>query len=392
MNCLALTGATLYVSPQEDPIEDGVVVIRGDMIAAVGSRGAIAIPDDAETIDCSGRVITAGFWNCHVHFFERKWANAHEIPAEDLSRQLNEYTRFGFTSVFDLGSPWENTCAIRKRIDSGDVAGPQIRSTGPGLVPPGAIPSDTVLSVMGVTPFPAPEIRTGKDAARAAKQLLARGADGIKLFMSSPRSDALSEKIVRAATEEAHAAAKPAFAHPNSSADVLAAVRGGVDVVAHTTPHSGPWSDDVLGAMLEHRVALTPTLFLWKDFARHDRVSTQERIANIAVDQLRTWFQAGGTVLFGTDVGAVGHDPREEYALMLRAGMRLDGILDSLTTAPAQCFAGSEATGEIARGYRADLTVLASDPAIDIGALADVLYTIREGRIIHRPVKPSQSR
>jgi hypothetical protein len=58
-------------------------------------------------LDCSGLTITAGFWNSHVHFFERKWANAATIPAPELTRQLQEMlTRYGFTSVFDLGSMW----------------------------------------------------------------------------------------------------------------------------------------------------------------------------------------------------------------------------------------------------------------------------------------------
>jgi hypothetical protein len=38
---LALVGGTVYVSPTEQPIRDGVVLIRGGNIAAVGNRAQV---------------------------------------------------------------------------------------------------------------------------------------------------------------------------------------------------------------------------------------------------------------------------------------------------------------------------------------------------------------
>jgi imidazolonepropionase-like amidohydrolase len=330
---LALVGGTIYISPTEEPIRDGVVLIRGGKIAAVGGREVVQPSQTVETLDCSGLTITAGFWNSHVHFFERKWANAATIPAPEISRQLQDMlTRYGFTSVFDIGSMWENTRRLRDRIESGEVPGPRIRSTGEGLVPPGAAPSEQILNIM-----------------------------------------------IQAAVREAHRLGKPVFVHPNSGAEVLTAVRSGVDVIAHTTPHSGPWDETILTAMKEHRVALTPTLTLWKYYLRHDRISTQEQIVKTAIGQLRAWLGAGGTVLFGTDLGAVDYDPSEEYALMSDAGMSFRQILDSLTTAPAERFGESKQSGRIAEGFHADLVVLK-----DIRALAVVQYTLREGKIIYR--------
>src|SRR5438552_713223 len=93
----ALVGGTIYVSPTDEPIRNGAVVIEGGKIAAVTR----SLPRNAETLDCSGLTITAGFWNSHVHFFERKWADVATIPALELGRQLEEMlTRYGFTSVF----------------------------------------------------------------------------------------------------------------------------------------------------------------------------------------------------------------------------------------------------------------------------------------------------
>ena len=331
----ALIGGTIHRSASDEPIRGGVVLIDGDTIASVGTE---APPAGATLIDCAGLTITAGFWNSHVHFFERKWADAANIPAAELAAQLRDtFTRYGFTNVFDLSSPWENTRRIRERIESGEVAGPRIRSTGEGLVPPGAVPSEQVLHAMGVMNTPLPEIT---DAARAGD----------------------------AAVDEVHRAGKPVFVHPNSGADVVAALRAGVDVIAHTTPRSGAWDVAANGA------ALTPTLNLWKFFLRHDRASVQARMVDTAAEQLRAWIAAGGSVLFGTDLGAVDADPSEEYALMAAAGMSFGEILASLTTAPAERFGGS---ARIAGGHPADLVVFDRE-------LANVRYTLRGGEIVFR--------
>ncbi|MBI4474597.1 MAG: amidohydrolase family protein, partial [Acidobacteria bacterium] len=231
---------------------------------------------------------------------------------------------------------------------------------------------------------PLHEIADAAQATAASKKVLEQGVDGLKLFVSAQRGATLPEKAVQAAVDESHRMGKPVFAHPNTGTDVLTAVRSGVDVIAHTTPASGPWDGTVLSAMKERQTALIPTLWLWKYYARHDRVSTGERITNTAVDQLRAWLASGGTVLFGTDLGAVDPDPREEYVLMAQAGMTFRQILASLTTAPAERFGESKRLGRIVTGFDADLVVLEGDPSTNIRALASVKYTVRAGRIIYR--------
>jgi imidazolonepropionase-like amidohydrolase len=98
------------------------------------------------------------------------------------------------------------------------------------------------------------------------------------------------------------------------------------------------------------------------------------QLRETAVAQLRAWGEAGATVLFGTDVGAVEADPAPEFALMREAGMSFAQILDSLTTAPARCFGAANHSGRIAQGFDADLTVFATP--------FDVRYTLRGGQII----------
>ena len=384
---MALVGGTIYVSPTADPVVDGAVLIDDGKIAAVGSRASVSIPANVQTLDCTGLTILAGFWNSHVHFIERKWAGAATTPAPELAAQLEAMlTRYGFTSVFDTGSIGENTRVLRQRIESAEVAGPRIYSTGEILAAQGGSPAPGILDALGLMRNQSIEVADGPAALAAAKQLLDAGADGIKLYAATffPPFATLPDSAIRAAVDEAHRRGKPAFAHPTNRAGLLAAVQGGVDVVVHTTPEAGTWDGAVLTAMKERRVALIPTLKLWHYELRHDREPRRQRFARNGIDQLRAWVESGGMVLFGTDVGYMDdYDPSDEYALMHDAGMTFRQILASLTTAPAERFGASETLGRIAKGLAADLVVLSGEPTQNPRAFAAVRYTIRDGAPIY---------
>jgi len=76
---LALVGGTIYSSPTDAPVRNGVVLIRNGKIAGIGIRGQVKIAQGTKILDCTAHTITAGFWNSHVHFMERKWSEAASI-------------------------------------------------------------------------------------------------------------------------------------------------------------------------------------------------------------------------------------------------------------------------------------------------------------------------
>jgi|ERR1039458_181025 imidazolonepropionase-like amidohydrolase len=160
----------------------------------------------------------------------------------------------------------------------------------------------------------------------------------------------------------------------------------GVDVLAHVALMGGPWPTALVERMRAAHITLIPTLTLFDVEAKKAQVSPEEdeRWIDLAVHQLKVYADAGGLILFGTDVGYTDHfDTAEEYTLMARAGMTFPQILASLTTNPAERFGASGHTGRIANHMDADVTVLDGDPATNISAFSKVRYTIRDGRIIY---------
>ncbi len=383
---LVLAGARVYTDPAGPPLERATVVIRDGRIESVGQLEKGNLPADAQVIDGAGLTVMAGFWNCHVHFYKPEWQEAATKPADQLSAQLRDMlTRYGFTSVFDLGSFVENTLALRRRIEAGDVDGPRILTTGVPIAAKDGTP-------VNMRPQRMPEVDTVQEARDAARTLLEQGADALKIYAYSPtggpQTPVMSVELVRAIVDEAHRAGKLAFAHPEHLSGIQNIVAGGVDVVAHATEEGGPWPAELVQSMKRANIALIPTLYLYKLGKMTKGSSESQADAYLkqchVLDQVRAYSRAGGTILFGTDVGFYPqNDMSEEFTLLKRAGLDLPQILTALTTAPAERLGLADRCGRVSPGFDADLVVLAGDPRRDILALSRVKYTLRGGRIIY---------
>lgn len=66
-NLIAVTGVTLIDGSGRPPVKDSVVIIRDDLIEAVGKSARINIPASAKIIDAGGLVLAPGFIDTHSH-------------------------------------------------------------------------------------------------------------------------------------------------------------------------------------------------------------------------------------------------------------------------------------------------------------------------------------
>ena len=140
----------------------------------------------------------------------------------------------------------------------------------------------------------------------------------------------------------------------------------------------------MISDMLSSQMALIPTLKLHQwELERFGDTTGNNPLLLTAIQQLRSYANAGGEILFGTDVGYMSdYSPVDEYLLMGKAGMDYLQILAALTTNPAKRFGRQKQTGSLKAGMDADLVLLSADPADDVKNFAAVKYTISKGRII----------
>jgi imidazolonepropionase-like amidohydrolase len=377
---LVLRGGSVYASPDAAPLPDAVIVISNGAISAVGGASDVQIPPDARVIDCTGKTVVAGFWNSHVHLTEAVWKSAAGGPAAPLTAHMQEMlTRWGFTTVWDLGSNPDDSLPLRRRVNSGEVAGPNILLAG-NMYPRGGHPVYVPREVQ------LPEVATPDEAAEKARQFLAMGHDGIKLFTGSFMGDKpvvnMDTAVAKAAVDMAHAQSKPVFAHPQNKAGVETVSAAGVDILAHTVPSQPDgYTSEQLARFKSQGIALIPTLSLFTTIVLDPAVTA--RVVAATVNQLRQFSENGGVVLFGTDVGFTKlYDTGLEYELMHRA-LSERQVLATLTTNPAQFFKAAK-KGRVEKGFDGDVVVLDGDPMDEIRNLARVAYTIRAGQIIYQ--------
>jgi imidazolonepropionase-like amidohydrolase len=388
---LAIVDARVYSSPTTAPLEHATILVHDRRISAIGAENSLKVPAGAMVIDGRGKVVTAGFWNSHVHIFTHALLHADQRSDAELDAALDAMlNRWGFTTVFDVESILDNTNLIRARIRAGEVRGPTILTVGEPFFPLNGTPV-YIRDFVAAEHVVLPEATSIPQAVAREKSEISRGADGVKLFTGDIVGgkigvEPMAMPLARALVTEAHLEHRPVFAHPTNLEGLTIALDSAVDILAHCTGEPGDWTPALIGRMNARHMAVIPTLTLFDVDPRKDGATPAVIARYLAQVQgeLRAFHDAGGEVLFGTDVGYTdAFDTTEEYLLMAGSGLDWRAILTALTTAPAKRFGYADRKGSLKAGMDADLVVLDADPAADVGAFAKVRDTISGGRIIY---------
>jgi imidazolonepropionase-like amidohydrolase len=370
---LAIEHARIYISPTDPPIRNG-------LIAAVGRQ--IEIPPGTTEVPCDHCIVTAGFWNAHVHFTEPKWAGAEWKSAATLNPQLADmFLSRGFTTVIDVGSNPADTLSIRRRVESTELNGPFIYTSGPPLYPPHGIPyylDDLPWWIRLLMHMP----KTPVEAQEDVRSNLNAGADLTKLFTGSwvarGRVLPMPLNIAKAAVETSHLNGKLVFAHPSNLAGTRVAIDSGVDVLAHAPDDTAGIGKALFASMVEKNMAMTPTLkmFAWT-------VTADKSYLEPIYAEVREFHELGGTLMFGTDVGYMtDYSTDGEFDALAKCGLTTSDVLAMLTTNPAARMGVSAQKGTVAAGKLADLTVLDADPSVNLTNFARVKAVVRLGRVV----------
>ena len=156
--------------------------------------------------------------------------------------------------------------ALRTRAPSLDC--PRILTTGLSMYPVGGVPIYVRKALGDAVAESLPQPRTGAEAAGLVQEDARLGARGVKLFVGTwlggSKTGLMDVAVVKGASAEAHRRGLVVFAHPGTEGGISAAIDGGVDVLAHTAPESGPWSAELVHRIRARRMALAPTLSLWR--------------------------------------------------------------------------------------------------------------------------------
>ena len=432
---IAIVGATVIHPEREMPgavAANSTVIINGNRIERVGPAASTAVPNGARRIDGKGKWVVPGLVDAHVHFFQS--GNLYTRPdvadfnavvpyAKETARNkarlpatFKVWLASGVTSVVDIGGPFWNFEMRDAALKS--PAAPRVAVAGPLISM-----IDRAKLDLGDPPI----IKIGSpDEARAlVARELERKPDYIKVwFIHQPGDDlAKQEAIVKATGDAAHAGGARLAVHATELGVAKASLRAGADFLVHSVEDQAV-DEEFLALAKRNRALYCPTLFVvmgyryalsntWQpteaerrladpqilaamsDLERMPKENLPERVAqamanppqpkpsDIALKNLRTVWDAGITVVMGTDAGNIGtlHGPSvfRELAIMTQAGLSPLQVLRSATSNGAR--ATGRDVGVLAPGKLADVVVLDADPLADVQNLSRIHRVIKDGRI-----------
>jgi imidazolonepropionase-like amidohydrolase len=322
-------------------VEDAQIVCEGGRVTYAGVATDIEAADREVRVD--GFVMPA-VADRHVHIELSE-------PASVLAR--------GVTAVRDLAWPVERIFPLADASEMPSFDGPLIRAAGPMLTAPGGYPMREGWAPAGT----GRELTSPEDATATVEELARLGAAAIKVSLNADAGPTPSDAELAAICDAGHAADLPVTAHAQGKGQVERALGAGFDELAHT-----PWtrlSDEVIqAAATQLRIVSTLDILSFG----HDTPEIRT-----ALDNLRRFHVAGGTITYGTDLGNGSIPPgihTREALLMVEAGLEPEEVLEAMIRAPL----GSDAP--------ADLIGLRASPLDDLRALDDVQLVIRAGTVV----------
>ena len=122
-----LTGARVITVAEAGVIDRADILIRDNRIAAVGPSGSLDVPADARVFDLSGKTIVPGFVDTHAHM-----RPANNLHRSDVWPYLANVA-YGVTTTRDPQTGTTDVLSYADRVRTGELVGPRVYSTGPGV-------------------------------------------------------------------------------------------------------------------------------------------------------------------------------------------------------------------------------------------------------------------
>ncbi|MGB5720116.1 MAG: amidohydrolase family protein [Woeseiaceae bacterium] len=386
---VAFTGARLVTMSTDDGgvIEDGVIVIEGIRIKAVGASGDIEIPAGAEQVDVSGKTIIPGLIDAHAH----GPAGVGVIPEQNWAAYAT--LALGVTTVHDPSNDATEIFAAAEMQRTGQILSPRIFSTGD--------------IVYGARSTYFAEINSLDDAREHVRRLKAQGAMSIKNY-NQPRREQ-RQQVTTAAREEGMLVVSEGGSLFHMD---LSMVADGNSTIEHNLPQSMLY-DDVLQFWSQTNVAYTPTLVVtygglsaetyWyqeTEVWKHPILSkfvpphilqprSVRRLKAPDSDYYHTASAATAKLLAdkGVLVSIGAHGQREglgshwEIWSFAQGGMSSIEALKTATTAPAKALGYDKDLGSLEVGKLADLVVIDANVVEDIYQTDKVEMVMLNGRL-----------
>jgi imidazolonepropionase-like amidohydrolase len=378
-----------------DTVHEGWAVrVKGDRIDAVGSADNVVAgaASGAKVIDLPGTTLTPGLVEGHSHillhaYSEMSWTD--QVSREGLALRVARATNHlratlmaGFTTVRDLGTEGAQYADVelKQAVNQGIIPGPRVLASTRAIVATGSYQPKFIAEWN--VPQGAEEADGVDSLTRVVRDQIGRGADWIKMYADyrwgpMPGSrPTFSVDELKLAVETAKSAGVPVAVHSNTAEGMRRATLAGVE----TIEHGGEGTPEIFKLMVEHHVALCPTITAgagpWPPTNPNSPAAMRKR------ESFKAALDAGVTIINGSDVGTFPHgENARELEAMVSYGMTTVAALKSATSIAARVLHMESQIGQVKPGLFADLVAFDGDPTKDVSALRRVKLVMKNGAI-----------
>jgi imidazolonepropionase-like amidohydrolase/Tol biopolymer transport system component len=374
---------------RQEVIEDGVVLIAGHRIEAVGSRDEMDIPEDAYVLDASGKTVLPGLVDAHAH----GGMGSEEITPQQIWSQLSNLS-FGVTTIHDPSNDTSEFFAAAELQKAGELVAPRIYGTG------------TILYGAYAPAYRA-EINSVEDARFHVQRLKDIGGISVKSY-NQPRREQRQQVIQVAAELGMMVVPEGGMRFQHN----LSMLIDGHTTLEHALPVKSTY-DDVRQLWSQVGTAYTPTFNvayggLWGEEYWYDRTNVWEnprlmrfvpksRVYPRSIrrptapdeEYNHVFVSANAKTLrdAGVRVNIGAHGQREglgaHWAIwtMAQGGFTPWEALRGATIDPAASLGMDQHVGSIEAGKLADIVVIDGNPLEDIRRSEYVSHTMINGRL-----------
>jgi imidazolonepropionase-like amidohydrolase len=347
-------------------IERGSIVIEAGRIVSVAA-GNVRVRGKP-TLDAGGRTVLPGYIDAHRHIIS---GNEEQWFREQSVARMQEFLAAGYTTLMSGGGPMPGIMELKRRVDSGELKGPRIITSG--RADPG-------------------NFKTAEEARAAVRELAAAGVQIIKASVTPAEKDMLAVII-----DEGRKHNLDVMVHAVTVPAMLAAIEAGAAKLVHT-PHDSFLTNEhaqlVARAGIENlsTVGFAVPLF---DVFNHDNVptfrdgnpwpsgilGTGSNAAGEKPVNARTLWDNGVVYGFGTDTNYLPIDGLYHELKTLNLMFSPRDIVKLMGPNTAAFIEMSDELGAIAPGKIADLVLVDGDPLKLIFNLLNVVVVVQGGMI-----------